>query len=170
MIVTGNKEMFAIAAEVIETPNNWLLGRLRFVFHGQTCGNWNDETDLRGCYGWLKDFAEKPRRRFEPGLLELTPMEVFDRLVRPVQNRDEGPVVEYYDETFSRFHISHLGMSSFDKVVMVLVEGPKAQRCLWQEGDESIHDDVFPSGHMQQVTLDFCRLVEREAMAIGVAL
>lgn len=163
--------MFAIAAEVTETAKGWILGRLRFAFHGRSCGNWNDEADLRGCYGWLKDFAETPRRRIEPGLIDLRPAEVFDRLVRPVQNQGGLRIPEFYEDTFSRFHISHLGMSSFDRVVMVLIESQKVQRCLWKEDEsDNIHDDVFPSGHMQQIARDFCKLMENEAAAIGIAL
>jgi len=170
MISTGDNKSFAIAAEITGTPNGWLLGKFRFVLHGHVCGNWNDDADLRGCYGWLKDFAEKPRLRFEPGLMDLSPDNVFSNLVLPViEQSGQERIPELYSDTFSRFHISHLGMSSFDRVTMVLIESPERQRCVWKEGND-IHDDVFPPGHMQTVASEFCVLLEREAASLGVLL
>lgn len=172
MIVAGDNNVFAIAAEVTEIPQGWLLGRFRFVFHGHRCGNWEDETDLRACFGWLKDFAEKPRPRFEEDLVELPAEEVFSRLVAPVINQlDQAQLPERYQGTFARFHISHLGMSSFDKVSMVLLESLTGQRCIWKEGDSmTIQDHRFPAGHMQEVASQFCLLLQNEAKALGVAL
>lgn len=172
MIVAGNNEMFAISAEITHNSSGWILGRFRFVLHSRLCGNWQDETDLRACYGWLHDFADKPRRRFEPGLLDLSAEAIFERLVRPVlKDADEARIPEFYEDTFSRFHIEHLGMSSFDRVIMVLIEGPEKQRCVWKDDqDERIYDDSFPCGHMQQVAKEFCKLFEAELTGLGMMM
>ena len=169
MIITGNRQLFAIVAEITQDPNDWILGSFQFVFHGESCGNWEDEADLRGCHSWLKDFSEKPRNRFEPELLVLPPSIVIERLVRPVVNRsDHARMQEYYADTFSRFHIAHLGMSSFDRVNMVLIENSEQQRCVWEDIlGEDPHDDVFPAGHMQQIAAAFCKLLESEVAALG---
>src|SRR5688572_7749235 len=164
MIVAGDNRVFAIAAEITGTESGWIFGRFRFVFHSYPCGNWSDETDLKACYSWLKDFIENPRARFEPGLMEMSNSDVFDRLIKPVLADESKAVIpEAYQDTFSRFHISHLGMSSFDRIIMVLIESSELQRCVWHvQGEPQIHDDRFPSGHMQQVAMEFCRLFERE--------
>jgi hypothetical protein len=147
------------------------LGRFRFVFYGQACGNWDDETDLKACYSWLKDFAEIPRQRFEPGLMELSSNDIFKRLVEPIlgQESDEREP-ECYPDTFSRFHISHLGMSSFDQVTMVLIEDDKIQRCVWRSDTGALNDCRFESGLMQKVAKDFCNIFEIEAAQLGLAI
>lgn len=168
MIIAGSTQVFGIAAEITQN-SDWILGRFRFVFHGRPCGNWDDEADLRGCYGWLKDFSEQGRDRFEAELLDLPAATVFERLVRPVLFRERrARVAEYYKNTFNRFHISHLGMSSFNRVDMVLIENSEIQRCVWGDSFvEEFHDDVFPSGHMQGVAAAFCKLLESEVAALG---
>jgi len=100
----------------------------------------------------------------------LSANEVFVRLVDPVLASSSGiRRNEVYPDTFSRFHISHLGMSAFDKVVMVLIEDDASQRCIWREGDETeLHDDEFARWHMQTVAAEFCGLLRAEASAIGV--
>lgn len=171
MVVAGHNNDFAIAAEVTEIVDGWIFGRFRFVLHGKDCGNWSDTVDLRGCHGWLKDFSINLLPRFEPGLMTLPAVEIFERLVKPVlmqPNGEEYP--EVYPDTFSRFHISHLGMSSFSAVTMVLVEGTEQQRCVWQANDEPIISDVFPLNCMQSVARGFCDLLEREVAALGHVL
>jgi hypothetical protein len=169
MIVAGKNEVFSIAAELTGTTGGWVFGRLRFFLHGHCCGDWKDEVDLKGCYSWLIDFATNPRNRFEQELLALPANEVFLRLVDPVLASPSGiRRNEVYPNTFSRFHISHLGMSAFDRVVMVLIEDNASQRCVWREGDKSeLHDDMFPRWHMQSVAAEFCGLLCTEASAIG---
>ena len=119
MISAGKKDTFAIAAEVTSEIDGWILGRIRFIFHDKVCGNWDDEVDLRACYSWLSDFVQNPRNRDEPGLNDLSKDQVFERLVLPVIYEESSfDRDEVYPDTFSRFHISHLCMSSFDNVVM----------------------------------------------------
>jgi len=171
MIMAGHNNDFAIAAEVTEIIDNWILGRFRFVLHGRTCGNWNDEAALNACHGWLKDFSMNSRARFEPELLTLPDVEVFERLVKPVLAQyDDEKVPELYSDTLGRFHISHLGMSSFDAVTMVLIEGEDQQRCVWQVGNAPVTSDLFPLNHMQNVAREFCDLMEKEVSAIGHVL
>lgn len=107
--------------------------------------------------------------------MEISPREVFARLVTPVlvgMGSKDAP--EIYDGTFARFHISHLGMSSFERVVMVLIEDSEHQRCVWAEGDAwkngLFKEAVYPVGHMQQIAAEFCRIFKREAAKFGFLL
>ena len=62
------------------------------------------------------------------------------------------PIGDPEDESV---HISHVGMSSFDKVTILLVEGQRGeQRCIFQQGDAEIMDAFFPPGTMQRVAAD----------------
>ncbi|OYW27100.1 MAG: hypothetical protein B7Z47_06985 [Chthoniobacter sp. 12-60-6] len=171
MIVAGYDNNFSIAAEVTEITDNWILGRFRFVLHGKVCGNWDDAADLRGCHGWLKDFSIHFLPRFEHGLLTLPEVEIFERLVKPVLVQpDAEEYAEVYPDTLSRFHISHLGMSSFNAVTMVLVEGAEQQRCVWQANNDPIMSDLFPQNCMQNVAQEFCDLFQKEVAAHGHVL
>ena len=172
MILAGDTQKFAIAAEITGIYGGWLLGRFRFIFHNRACGNWEDDADLRGCYGWLKDFFEKSRDRFEPGLFELPAVKVYERLIMPVFSQPEhAQVSESYQNTFDRFQIGHLGMSSFDNIAVVLIENAAIQRCVWIDWrTEEILEDTFPAGEMQRVAAEFCKLLKAEAAELGFVL
>lgn len=164
MIVAGKTTMFSIASEITEEIDGWILGRFRFEFRGRPCGNWNDTTDLLGCYSWLKEFSTNTRDRYEPELLILPPHEIFERLVTPVMPQSgEQKMPEFYNNTFSRFHISHLGMSSFNLATIILIESDTEQRCVWQaDKNKPVYSDFFPSSHMQLIAKEFCELFESE--------
>jgi hypothetical protein len=172
MISTGDPSEFAIQCEFTSVEQEWLYGRFRFVFRNECCGNWNDEVDLRACVSWLRDFAENPQNRYEAGLLTAPANEIFDRLVKPVlRNVSVDRPADVYDNTYSRFHISHLGMSSFDAVTMILVEDDQEQRCLWTVGSSTkIHDYRFKSGLLQSTASRFCDLLKKEVSDFGVSL
>lgn len=68
-MIVGRKDRFAIESELGEIVDGWVLGRFRFWVSGESVGNWDDAVDLKGCVGWLRDFASCPRDRFDPSLL-----------------------------------------------------------------------------------------------------
>ncbi len=76
-MLVGRHDRFAIEAELEEVIDGWILGRFRFWLCGEPVGNWDDTADLRGCVSWLRDFAARPRDRFEPSLAGATPQEIF---------------------------------------------------------------------------------------------
>lgn len=99
-MISGNRERFAIEAEVQETVGKWVFG----IF-------------VSGCVtiSWLREFAETSRDRYEPALLGLDAVEVFRRAHGSAMR---GGVMEpnhRLDDAYARFYISHLGMSSFDR-------------------------------------------------------
>jgi hypothetical protein len=177
MIVAGNREEFAVMAEINGQYPDFLYGSFQFQFHGESCGNWEDEAHLNACYGWLREFSQTSMPRFEAGLLDVSCVEIFHRLVKPVlvgMRDDDGSVPEIYNGTFARFHITHIGMSSFDGFVVVLIENSDAQRCVWAKCDDwlagIIKEAVYPSGYMQRVAGEFCELFKMEALKCGFSL
>lgn len=151
-MLVGNKERFAIEAEPDSLIEGWILGRFRFWIGGCEVGDWNDTADLKGCYAWLRDFEQNSRERYEPSLSEFSAEEVFRRVFDPVMpggisHPDELPIKNSYH----RFHISHLGMSSFERFdVLLLTDEDGGERCLWRmAGVPHIVEFRLRSGEME---------------------
>jgi hypothetical protein len=147
----GNRDVFAIETSIIERIDGWVLGVFLFWIRSMSIGNPDDHTDLKGCLGWLRDFVQHPQRRFEPILRNMPPAEVFKMLHGAVM---AGSTTEpLIPDAFSRFHIGHIGMSSFDRFDLLLIEDPEgAQRILWREGDAGEpHHAYLPRGELQAV-------------------
>jgi hypothetical protein len=91
--------------------------------------------------------------------------EVFRLVVNPVFGPGgiADPRKQPIPFAYERFHITHLGMSSFDAYVVVLVkDADGAERCLWRKhGDENIHDCWLAAGEMERVAAEFCNEFEK---------
>jgi len=168
LIAAGSEKMFLIRAEIVEVTREAIFGHFAFYFEGIECGNWNDSVYLSGCYSWLKDFYESSVNRMESELLDCSAFHVQERLMEPIfsdrfkSDEPDSNIDEFYEDTYRRFHIAHIGMSAFDKIIMVLIEDESRQRCVWKWlQDTSIHDYYFESRHMQSVAKEFCSKFER---------
>lgn len=152
----GRQARFAIEAEPQDDLDGWLLGRFRFWLCGQPVGDWEDAADLRGCVRWLRDFASVPRNRYEATLANAPAEQVFRQLYDPVMGA--GTTSSPIDDAFARFHISHIGMSSFEKFdVLLLHDAQGAQRCLWRSaGSAEIHECWLARDEMETVANQFC--------------
>lgn len=163
-MIAGEAERFAIEAEIEERVEGWVLGHFRFWICGDPVGDWTDSVDLLGCLRWLKDFCDHPRNRYEAGLFELPPRQVFDRVFDPVMAGSKRHVgLPEVRDAYSRFHISHLGMSSLERFdILLLTDEHGAGRCLWRELDNGqIHDCRFRAGEMEAVVDAFCGRLEQ---------
>jgi hypothetical protein len=162
-MIEGNITRFAIEGEVAERIDSWVLGHIRFWICGNSVGEWSDSVDLLGCLRWLNDFASTPRSRYESGLFELPAREVFRRVYDPVMPHS-GAGRPGVTDAFSRFHISHLGMSAFERFdLLLLTDEHGAERCLWREtGSEEIHECYLWRLEMERVAGQFCARFERE--------
>src|SRR5438552_7305835 len=115
-MITGDKPLFAIEAQVETVTSGWILGRIRFWIKGESCGNWEDIADLKGCLSWLRAFATDSVNRYEAGLMNRPKVELFDLLMRPLNrtqrtNEEAEPAAvsdERIEDAYARFHISHL--------------------------------------------------------------
>ncbi len=142
-LIFGKKTEFAIECVVTErAEEDWVFGSFLFWAHGACIGNPDDATDLKGCRHWLREFTEKPRERYHSALQGLGPIEMFARIHFPTM--PGGDALPELDGFF-RFNISHLGMSSFDRFDVLLVELPSTeQRLLWRQGDGEVQSVLLP--------------------------
>jgi hypothetical protein len=165
-MLVGEIGTFAIEAVGPEKPEDWVLGHFRFWLDGNAVGDWNDTVDLKGCIQWLLDFVANPRNRYEPGLESKSAQEIFELAYDPVIA--EGDTVPREDppipDAFSRFHISHLGTSSFDAFDILLVKNAFGrERVLWRKAGESkIEECYLEAGAMESVVLSFCSAFQKE--------
>lgn len=154
-MIFGNKNVFAIECEVTERIDDWVFGHFIFWLNGNSIGDWEDTTDLKGCMMWLKDFVNVVRDRFDERLITLNKDAAFQLLYNSVMQSKEvahNQVCEI-NNIYSRFHITHLGMSSFEHFDILLIEQPNGrQRCIWQSAaGEGIHEFYLPNKEMQRV-------------------
>lgn len=135
-MIFGSVNSLAIEISVKEVVDDWLLGSFLLWMNGERIGDPEDQTvDIRGCVHWLRDFVENPRDRYEPDLYEMNIHQVLILLNGSVipGTQERQFVTDKYQNTFSRFHISHIGMSSFENVTILLVESRDGeQRFIWQ--------------------------------------
>lgn len=161
-MVFGKRELFAIETSVLERTEGWIFGVFLFWIRGLCIGNPTDHADLRGCLHWLRDLVDHPRDRFENLLRDLPVKEVFKMLHGSVMPGAVGaPAIS---DAFSRFHITHVGMSSFDRFDVLLIEDPdRGQRIIWREGDqvEPLHA-YLPAGHIQEVARECVTWMAKE--------
>jgi hypothetical protein len=161
-MIAGTRERFAIEAEVTERIETWILGHIRFWICGEPVGNWADSADLRGCINWLREFHDMQVDRHEPDLVDLPADEVF-RLVYDNVMPGGTPFGHPWEhEARRRFHISYLGMSSFELFdILLLTNALGAERCLWRAaGSTEIHDCRLWRREMESVAGEFCTRFE----------
>ena len=81
---------------------------------------------------------------------------LHDAVMAPggIANPEEEPVPNAYP----RFHLSHLGMSSFEQFDLLLVKDEVGrERLLWRKADSPlIHELTFEPNEMEVVTGQFC--------------
>lgn len=140
-MIVGDQSGFAILFEISDEVDDWVLGRFGLCFSGRVIGNYDDASvDLQSCFYWLDELIGRKDAMYEPGLYELSDGEVFRRVADPVFC--DG-LDEYYEGSYSRFHFSHIGMSSFDDVVLLIVyDGVDNLRFIWREGGGDIISGV----------------------------
>lgn len=165
-MITGQKEKFAIEAVVDERPEGWALGHFRFWIDGKEVGDWSDTVDLKGCVQWLLDFVSNPRDRYHPGLATRSAKEVFELVYDPVISEDllSSKIDPPIKDAFSRFHITHLGMSSFEAFDVLLVKDEVGvERVLWRRAGESKIEECFlESDTLESIALVFCGEFQKE--------
>jgi hypothetical protein len=162
-VLFGKTSLFAVECEVkAVTADGWILGGFRFWIDGIPVGDWDDLADLKGIASWMCDFAYNYVNRREPLLEGLSKEIIFRFLYESVIDGPPQSESQLFplEDVYSRFHISHLGMSSFDKVGMLLVENLSGQRVLWRFSDNEIQEKLLPSNEMQRVSKEFCEWFE----------
>jgi hypothetical protein len=168
-MIFGEKNVIAIECEIEDIISDQVFGRFQLWLTGYSVGNWDDKNVfLQGCYNWAKDFWENPQNRFEPTLFEKDGHEIFELLYDSVMASPnyKGPFLidPPYENIYSRFHLSHIGMSSFNRYDLLLVEDKDGrQRVLWRFADDGIiHESYFPPSTIQQLVVEYCAWFEQQ--------
>lgn len=156
--------------EISERVDDWIFGCFCFVIGGFVIGDPSDRSvDLKGCLRWLEEFLCKPVNRFEPGLFEMPKEQAFLRLGASVlADGNAGSFAsEAYNDTYNRFHISQLGMSSFDSVILLLMhDEERNSRLVWKDGG-GLYDVVCPAGEFERVLKDTVVSMKNSMFSIG---
>lgn len=162
----GGGSNLVVRYQVVDRIDDWVFGHFFFVVDGSVIGDASDQSvDLKGCLSWLSAFLRHSRNRYEPGLFEMPKDQVFVQLGASVlwsEDVDDS-VKEIYEDTYARFHISHLGMSSFDTVILLLVEDERGNsRFIWKDCENSLHDAFFSAGEIERVLGDAVTSMKKE--------
>ena len=165
-MIIGDPAQFAIECVIQEWVDDiWVFGHFRFWLGGHTVGDWEDSASLRGCVSWIRDFIDTDVQRFDPMLTGKSREEVFHMLYDSVMDptlSDQSVSIEDSSDIYRRYHISHLGMSSFNRVGLLLIETPECQRVIWHEtGDPTIYEVKLPVGEMQRIGEAFCQWFQK---------
>lgn len=153
-MLAGNKTECGIEIEIVDVIGEWAQGAFLLWVHGVPIGDRSDRSvHVQGCINWLKDFVGHPRDRVEAALFALRKEEVY-RLLSTNEDSlpPSNPTGKQIDRAFSRFHISHLGMSSFDQVTLLLIEDEQGrQRLIWQQASDAVKEAYLPARRLQLV-------------------
>lgn len=171
----GDVATFAIECEVtVRFDARWTFGHFRMWAAGQSVGDYGDSADLRGCLNWLVDAVSSVDARCEPTLDDRSKVEVFQLVYDPFMVAIPKGVpfwdIEFPEETdervsarsaypdaMNRFHLDHVGMSSFEKWSVLLIErGDGGQRLLWRRiSDTEIGECVLRPNCFEDVASEF---------------
>lgn len=159
--------------EVLNIVDGWVLGTFFMLIDGVCVGDRADvSVDLRGCLRWWRDLANNPRNRYEPGLYDEDKDRAFLLLASAVLVRDdpEDTIPELYADSFSRFHISHIGMSSFDDVTMIFLKNEDGlERLIWKASGEEIYEAHLAESELERTFLKASVDLERSIAEFAAA-
>lgn len=165
-MLVGNPERFAIEAEPREAEGVWTWGGFRFLLGNRSVGNWEDAAALQLCRGWLRKLCDHPQNCTDPYVASCIPEEVFALVVDPVSGPAgiADPTKQPIPFAYERFHITHVGMSSFDSYTVLLIKDEIGnERCLWRQGmGGPIEEQWLRPGEIEGVIQTFCEQSERE--------
>lgn len=165
MIVCGDPSRFAVKWEATypgETP----VGRFAVFIDGHEVGDLSDDgTYMLGCFCHTLELTEHWHDKFEPGLFEMDKLQAFETLVYPVYGAPHGGKApeEIYPNIYGRFHIHHIGMSSMDDFLLLVMKSDQGEtRFIWQQGRGEIHEAHLPAEEVEAVFADFLEKAEAD--------
>lgn len=155
-MIVGDRKIFAIEATIFERVDYWVFGSFLLWIGGKVVGNHEDDAvHLKGCVGWLGDFLNEHAKTIDQTFFDMELELLFDTIFRGVisayPDGHEGydPVKQGY---YERFHISHIGMSSFDALSIAVVGSLDGRyRFVWQSGSDPVFDAIVPAADVHAV-------------------
>lgn len=153
-ILLGSKDVFAIQFCISLTDGRALYGHFVFWIDGQCVGNSDDMTMISACFNWTKDFLDKKIDRSLAISPVLNFQELYEQLHMTIYGADSTVEASmYYDAHYS---ITHMGMSSFDRYNVFLIENQDDQIIIWHDRRDNVTGGaVFPRETMQHVCAQF---------------
>ncbi|MFA5448777.1 MAG: Imm42 family immunity protein [Sphaerochaeta sp.] len=165
IVMNPHESTFEAHFEVKQIIEGWALGTFFIEIDGIWIGNrLDDSVDLKGGIRWWRDLVSNPKDRYEPGLYDESKERVFSLLAASVLVHEDksGLLTEHYVDTFSRFHISQIGMSSFDDVTMLFLKNERGlERLVWKVGEGSVCEAYFSEGKIESVLSESIDSLER---------
>lgn len=169
-MIVGSQRLFAIEYDVVERVDEWVFGTFIFWIDGIPVGRASDESvHLKGCLMWLRHFLVDHDKSVDQPLFEMDIGSLFDTIFRGVisayPDGHEGydPVKQSY---YERFHISHIGMSSFDALSIAVVGSLDGRyRFVWQSGSDPVSDAVIPMSEVHSVMSRAIEVLDAEIEA-----
>lgn len=163
-MIVGERTSFAIESELVERTGRWLLGHFRIWASGRAIGDFGDLVDLGGCRSWLADLGSVVVNREEPELGVLDAETVFYVVYRQatgdagaLDSVGVGSAFGILSEPFRRFFISHVGMSAFDDVDLLLFHVPGRERLIWRDAkDGQVREAYVPAGMVEGIARLYC--------------
>lgn len=141
-MIFGDASRFSVVINDVERSGAWVYGSVLFCAGDRTVGDVDDAADLKGVRNWMREALEQPVDRFDPRLRGLSAEQLLETLLTWREDPITSGLPSVVD-TYSRFWVAHLGMSSFDRFDIVLVEDPKSGlRLVWREGDDGEIVDI----------------------------
>ena len=171
MMLFGDKGTCAVEVNIDDVFEGWVFGSYQLWVRGVSIGDEADHSvDLKGCWSWMRDFIERRWDRYEPDLYEMDKRQVFLRLANWVSSNMNPHRFskELYENSYPRFHISRIGMSSFDRFTLLLVESQTGmQRLVWQEGQGDIQDAYLGANQLESAFAEAVVSLEGIMLAAG---
>ncbi len=166
-MLIGNQFRFAIEYEVSWITDNATYGNILFWANGESLGDWDDVAMINGCVHWLDKFAAKSVIRYHPVLEGMSKEDIVRHLhdsfnaFSPNEPTQVSKIFDYGQAIPNTvFDISRLGMSSFDRYAVLLIEDGKQQRLVWQSNiDDIVREAYLPNGEMQKIAKEFCDVI-----------
>ena len=138
-MILGKKNQFAVEYEVEDIIDGWFLGRFRLWINNKFIGDWEDSSvDLKGCFNWLPTLIDGRVSRKENSLDSMNGKEILLAIFDSVYAVPQRSTIK---DAFSRFHIGHVGMSSFEQFDVVLIETGETIRFIWRDFQKHVYDE-----------------------------
>jgi hypothetical protein len=162
----GDKDTFAIEAEMLEIYDKWTYGRLRFWIGGRPVGDFEDTSDLAGSARWGRTFLAASPRRTRPDLDQTSCEGVYatlhGRFVQPSSAAaDKGWPGPWEREPFL---LDEVGESALrDKFSIIAVRrGDGSERIVVSSfDDECVWEVAVAPGACDRTIESYCRWVEQ---------
>jgi hypothetical protein len=150
-IVVGN-EILRLEAEAEDPVDpKWVFGRFRLWVRGEPLGDWDDTVTLRAVASCWRSFVDDAQVRWDERLAAQAPDEMVRLLIASAFDEICGAVPDAY----GRFVISHLGMSAFDALRVVVIDHPDGRQIIGWEAVGMFANAELPQQSLERVGREF---------------